>query len=127
MQSGPHDSPSTAHAGIRFDPEWEIAPAELKKRMDEGREMLLLDVRRLNEWNFARLPAATLIPLHELASRSAELADHKSRPIVIYCHHGVRSLRAAEFLRSLGFASVVSLAGGIEAYSRLVDPSIPRY
>ncbi len=127
MPSDPSPTPPNGDSAFRFDPEWEIPPAELKRLLDEPREMLLLDVRRLNEWNFCRLPGAVLIPLHELPARYDELADRKTQRIIIYCHHGVRSLRAAEFLRSAGFESAVSLAGGIEAYSRLIDPSIPRY
>lgn len=83
-----------------------------------------LDVREPWEYALARLPGAVLIPLGELVARAGELDPH--RPVAIYCHHGVRSLHALALLRRMGFAEVVHLAGGIDAYSGL-DPSVPRY
>ena len=119
--------PKSQPGELPLDPEWEIHPAELKKLLDAQADFFLLDVRRESEWNTARLEPATLIPLHELQSRLAELDSQRSRPMIVLCHHGVRSLRAVQYLRSLGFPDSRSLAGGIEAYSLLADPSIPRY
>ena len=83
-----------------------------------------LDVREPWEYELARLPGAILIPLGELADRVNEL--DRSRPVVAYCHHGVRSLHALRILSDAGFTELAHLSGGIEAYSSLV-PSIPRY
>jgi adenylyltransferase/sulfurtransferase len=83
-----------------------------------------LDVREPWEYELARLPGAILIPLGELADRVGEL--DQSRPVVAYCHHGVRSLYALQILSDAGFPELTHLSGGIDAYSRL-DPSIPRY
>jgi len=84
----------------------------------------ILDVREPWEFDRARIPGAVLIPLGELVERAKELDSTK--PIAAYCHHGMRSLQALHFLRSVGFTDLAHLAGGIDAYSRL-DPSVPRY
>jgi rhodanese-related sulfurtransferase len=84
----------------------------------------ILDVREPWEYGLAHIPGAVLIPLGELAERAKELDP--ARPVAAYCHHGMRSLQALQFLQSLGFIDLAHLSGGIEAYSRL-DPSVPRY
>jgi len=75
----------------------------------------------------ARLPESLLIPLNDLPKRSAEIPVDPATTIVVYCHHGVRSLSGVEYLRQLGHANVRSLAGGIDAWSCEVDPTVPRY
>ena len=101
-----------------------ITPEQLKQRLDGGELPFILDVREPSEYKFANL-GATLIPLGELPRRFKELDP--DREIVIYCHHGNRSQRAVEFLYEKGFRNVKNLVGGIEAWSRKVDPKIPRY
>ena len=87
----------------------------------------LIDVRDPDEFAFCRLPGAELIPLQVLpAEASAHLPD-KSVPIVLYCHHGMRSARAANHLRQLGYTHAQSMAGGIEKWSTEIDPATPRY
>jgi adenylyltransferase/sulfurtransferase len=105
----------------------EVTAAETRARQERGDEFLLLDVREPAEVETARLEGSTVIPLGQLDDRAGELADWKSRPIVVHCHHGVRSLRAGEILQAHGFEKVESMAGGIEAWSLTVDPEIPRY
>jgi rhodanese-related sulfurtransferase len=82
-------------------------------------------VREPWEADLASIPGSTLIPLHELGERAGELDPEAS--VVVYCHLGVRSRLAAERLASAGFADVRNLAGGIEAWSRSVDPAVERY
>jgi sulfur-carrier protein adenylyltransferase/sulfurtransferase len=84
----------------------------------------ILDVREPWEFDLARIPGAILIPLGELTDRAKEL--DRARPVAAYCHHGMRSLQALQYLQSLGFTDLAHLSGGIEAYS-LLDPSVPRY
>lgn len=86
----------------------------------------LLDVRFEDEHAWVALPGSLLIPLPELEARAQELEPLRGRPVVVYCHHGVRSLHGAALLRSLGLEAV-SLQGGIDLYARVVDPSLPRY
>ncbi|MFN2572682.1 MAG: molybdopterin-synthase adenylyltransferase MoeB [Gemmatimonadales bacterium] len=103
----------------------EISPRDLQRERGHRPNLLLLDVREPREADIARIEGARLIPLRELASRLSELPSHAE--IVAHCHHGQRSLKAREILKGAGFASVRSLAGGIDAWSREVDDSIPRY
>jgi molybdopterin/thiamine biosynthesis adenylyltransferase/rhodanese-related sulfurtransferase/molybdopterin converting factor small subunit len=104
---------------------FEISTPELKSWLDEGRRVTLLDVRNPQEWEINRLDGATLIPLPELQDRLGELDPADT--IVTYCHHGPRSGRAVNFLRQMGFSRAINLAGGIDSWSLLVDPSVPRY
>jgi rhodanese-related sulfurtransferase len=105
----------------------EIGPRELSAKLSRGEPVWLLDVRHGWEHDLARLRDQALIPLAELPGRLGEVQPPTGAQIVCYCHHGVRSLSAAAILREAGFVDAVSLAGGIDLWSRLIDPSIPRY
>jgi rhodanese-related sulfurtransferase len=105
----------------------EISVEELSQRLERGERPLLLDVRQPWEYELSRLPDSVLVPLGQLLSRAAEVRPAPGQLVVCYCHHGVRSLHAAEILAGAGLSGVVSLAGGIEAWSLQIDPSIPRY
>ncbi len=85
---------------------------------------VLLDCREPGEWQHCRIDGAMHIPMTQTPGRLGELSA--DRPIVVYCHHGVRSLRVAQFLRERGY-DAASMAGGIEAWSLQVDPTVPRY
>ena len=87
----------------------------------------LLDVREPSEHEYSRLPDCLLIPLGELMERVGEVAPPAGVPVVVYCHHGVRSLSGAAILEMNGIREAYSLSGGIEAWSTLIDPSVPRY
>jgi rhodanese-related sulfurtransferase len=103
----------------------EIAPAELKARLDGRERPLLLDVRQDWETRLCRLPDAVHIPIEEIELRTEEL--NPADEIVVYCHQGVRSAAVAEYLRQLGFRDVKNLAGGLDAWARAVDPTMRRY
>ena len=105
----------------------EISVTELKAMLDRGQQPVLLDVREPFEWNIANLGdyGATMIPLRELVQRTGELGA--SSEIVVYCRSGNRSAKAAEYLRAAGFGNVLNLHGGILAWAREVDPSLPTY
>jgi rhodanese-related sulfurtransferase len=105
----------------------QIGVRELEGRMKAGEALYLLDVRRPDEHETAALPGSVLIPLDELEERFEEIAAPAGATLVAYCHHGVRSLSAAALLERLGLAGVLSLRGGIDAWSREVDPAVPRY
>ena len=104
---------------------WEIGAREIEARRARGEDFVLVDVREPAEHRIAHIEGALLIPLGALPDRVAEL--DRGRDIVLHCHHGVRSMRALEFLRGAGFTRLKSLRGGIEAWSRDVDPAVPRY
>ena len=88
---------------------------------------LLLDCREPDEHALTRIEGAVLIPMRTIPERLAELEPRRGDRIVVHCHHGVRSLRVARFLRERGFAAAQSMAGGIEAWALEIDPSLPRY
>jgi rhodanese-related sulfurtransferase len=100
---------------------------QVQAQLDAGVPLVFLDVRQPEEYAIGHIAGCKLIPLGELPSRLGELEVAPDEPIVVYCHHGVRSLRAVNYLMQMGFTNVVSLAGGIEAWSLQVDPSIKRY
>ncbi len=103
----------------------QLAPRQVAERLGSNAPPLLLDVRNPNEHAYCRIEGSTLVPLHELPVRFEEL--DREREIVVYCHTGVRSAEACRFLAARGFPLTLNLAGGIEAWSLEVDPSVPRY
>ncbi len=103
----------------------EITPTALASRLERGETPLLLDVREPYEWAIARLPGARLVPLNSLPDVLDTL--NRSDEIVVYCHHGLRSAAAVEWLRDEGFDLARNLVGGIERWTRDVDPSMRRY
>ena len=104
----------------------QLEPAELASllALPEAERPFLLDVRGPDEFALAQLPGALLVPLHELPGRLDEIPE--GRALVVYCHHGVRSLSGVAILRQAG-REAQSLSGGLDAWSRLIDPAIPRY
>jgi rhodanese-related sulfurtransferase len=86
---------------------------------------LLLDVREPWEYQRARIPGAQLVPMRELPARLAEIDPEKD--VVAICHHGGRSAQVAFFLEKNGYGKVHNLVGGVDAWSRSVDPAVPTY
>ncbi len=87
----------------------------------------LIDVREIEEYEAARIPGAELLPLSQWPTVATKKLTDPAQPLLIYCHHGIRSARAADFLMRNHFTDVTNLAGGIDAWSQEIDPSIPRY
>lgn len=112
--------------------EYEISAEVAKEKMQSlpveanASEFCLLDVREPWETSLGSIPGARLIPMGDLPSRAHQELDPDAH-IVVYCHHGSRSLSATMWLREQGFTRAQSMAGGIDAWSQKVDPSIPRY
>ena len=102
----------------------EMEPVELKRKLDAGENVFILDVREPHEYQICHLNGH-LIPLGDLPKRVSELDS--ARPIVAHCRSGQRSAQAVEFLRTAGFRKVWNLKGGILAWSDTVDPSVPKY
>ncbi|MGQ0545801.1 MAG: rhodanese-like domain-containing protein [Betaproteobacteria bacterium] len=105
----------------------QITPAQLKAWLDDAaRERpVLLDVREPWEVGICRLPGALHMPMREVPARAAELDP--GRPVVAICHHGGRSMQVALFLEKSGHKEIHNLQGGVDAWSRTVDPSLPVY
>ncbi|HMD02893.1 MAG TPA: rhodanese-like domain-containing protein [Candidatus Baltobacteraceae bacterium] len=104
----------------------EITVAELKYLLDAGDELLLVDVRESDELAKAKLNGVLHIPMAQIPQRLAELRP-ADQAIVVMCHVGARSERVAAYLRENGFPNVANLAGGIDAWSREIDRSVPLY
>ena len=105
----------------------EIDCNTLKARIDSGEKFLLLDCREREEHQLVSLQAAELIPMSEMQQRNQELEPHRETEIVVYCHHGIRSLQVTKWLLQQGFSNVKSLAGGIDQWAQEIEPSLPRY
>jgi len=105
----------------------QIAPQNLEKLLHDRPDIVLLDVREAWEHDLASLKSSILIPLATLAAKVEEMIPDKSTPVVVYCHHGIRSLQGCGLLASLGYTEVINLSGGIDRYSHEVDSSIPIY
>lgn len=104
----------------------ELDPTALARRMRERpQSIVLLDVREPYERRLATIQPSLHIPMNEVPERLEEIP--RDREVVVYCHGGSRSMMVAAFLEGNGFPSVANLAGGIDAWSVLVDPKIPRY
>jgi molybdopterin/thiamine biosynthesis adenylyltransferase/rhodanese-related sulfurtransferase len=103
---------------------YEISAEELKKRLDQQADIFILDVREPHEYQIANL-GGFLIPLNDLPKRVHELDS--SKEIVVHCASGVRSARAVNFLKEMGFKKVKNLVGGINAWAEKIDPSLPSY
>lgn len=102
----------------------EITPGEVKGMLDRGEKFLLVDVREKWEEDASRIEGAVLIPLREIPVNLARLQGVE---IVLFCHHGIRSLDAAAWLRSQGVESARSMSGGIDRWAVEVDSAVRRY
>ena len=102
-----------------------LSVTEFKTWRDDNKDCVLLDVREDGEVAYANIEGHTHIAMNLIPLRHNELPDDK--PIVVYCHHGMRSMQVALFLEHAGFSDVYNLSGGIEAWSVQIDPSVARY
>ena len=104
----------------------EITPREVKDRLDRGEKLRLVDVREPHEFQQARIGGSELIPMRTVPQALASLQREEAL-LVVFCHHGVRSLQVVSWLREQGIESCSSMAGGIDRWSREIDPAAPRY
>lgn len=106
----------------------EVTPREVRTRMNAGEPLRLIDVREPFEHAITRIEGAELIPMRSVPARLQNLASEaREATLILICHHGVRSLDVAYWLREQGVTACQSMAGGIERWSLDVDPSVPRY
>ena len=104
----------------------EITPSEVKNLIDSGAPIRLIDVREPSEHDICRITGARLIPMRSIPEHLDEL-DSTDSPLVVFCHHGVRSLSVVDWLRRQGVENCRSMAGGIDLWSLQVDETVPRY
>lgn len=105
----------------------ETSPQEVKNRLDRQENFILLDCREQEEYDLVHIDHSRLLPMSELEKRVGELSDLKDREIVVYCHHGRRSMMVTKWMLKHGFAHVKSMAGGIDRWSEEMDPNMQRY
>jgi rhodanese-related sulfurtransferase len=106
--------------------EYEISPEEVKSKLDACDPFTLLDVREPWEFERAWIDGAKLMPMGDVPSRAHQELDPEE-PIVVVCHHGVRSMNVTVWLRQQGFEKAQSMRGGMDAWSRIVDRNVPVY
>ncbi|ATL70177.1 adenylyltransferase/sulfurtransferase MoeZ [Nocardia terpenica] len=104
-----------------------VTARELKEMLDAGKDVAIIDVREPVEWDIVRIEGATLIPKDRILSGEALAELPQNRPIVLHCKSGVRSAEALAALKRAGFADATHLQGGILAWAKQVDPSLPVY
>jgi len=103
-----------------------VTTAQIKSRLDGGEPFRLIDVREQNEHAYARIEGAELLPLSRAQQWIATLSPDED--LVFFCHHGGRSQQVASYLAyQCGFTNVANMIGGIEDWSRRIDPTVPRY
>ena len=105
----------------------EISVAEARDRLAGPTPPRLIDVREADEFALARIAGAELLPLSQWPAIAAEKLTDPAQPLLIHCHHGGRSARAVAWLLQQGHTDVRNVAGGIDAWSLEIDPSVPRY
>lgn len=103
----------------------EISPREVKQRLDRGEKLFLVDVREPHEHALCGIEGATLIPMGAIPANLQQLDSDED--VICFCHHGMRSLDVANWLRSKGVTTAKSMAGGIDRWSTEIDPKVPRY
>ncbi len=104
----------------------EISPAEVRAKLDAGQPLRLLDVREPAEHAICRIDGARLLPMQTIPNYLNELKEDGT-PLIVFCHHGVRSLSVVDWLRGHGVQDCQSMAGGIDRWSAMIDPAVPRY
>jgi len=105
----------------------ETSVEEVHVLLDSPNPPRLIDCREDDEWHLCRIDGAELVPLSQFGELARHRFTHPDEHLVIYCHHGMRSQRAALWLRQQGFARSQSMRGGIDLWSDRIDPSVPRY
>jgi rhodanese-related sulfurtransferase len=106
----------------------EVMPREVKRRMDAGEKLHLIDVREPQEYQISRIEGAELIPMNTVPAALQQLdAKADEGILIVFCHHGVRSLSVVNWLRQQGVEACQSMAGGIHQWSYEIDPKVPVY
>ncbi len=115
------------HSRTVSDLPLETTPLEVKALLDRGIPLRLIDVREPAEHAVCRIEGAQLIPMRSIPDHLNDLDDENETAMVVFCHHGVRSLQVVDWLRTQGVANCQSMTGGIDLWSLQVDRTVPRY
>ena len=104
----------------------QITPVEVKQRLDAGEKLRLLDVRETFEYRQAHIEGSELIPMRGVRQALPSFEENEA-PLIVFCHHGMRSLQVVNWLREQGVERCSSMEGGIDRWSLEIDPAVPRY
>ena len=104
----------------------QVTPSEVKQRLDAGEKLRLVDIRETFEHRQARIEGSELIPMRTVPQALDSLEAEES-PLIVFCHHGMRSLQIVNWLREQGVERCSSMEGGIDRWSLEIDPAVPRY
>jgi len=105
----------------------EITCQQVQDKLSNQDDFLLLDCREQDEYDAVKIDGCKLYPMSQIQEQLDQLQPHQEREIVVYCHHGGRSLRVAMWLRGQGFTKSCSMSGGIDQWAQEIDQSLPRY
>lgn len=105
----------------------EMTCQQVQQKQNNQEDFLLLDCREQEEYDTVKIEGSELYPMSQLQDQVEQLQSHKDQEIVVYCHHGGRSLRVAMWLRGQGFTKSCSMSGGIDQWAQEIDSSLPRY
>lgn len=106
----------------------ELSPSKVQEHIAAGEKFCIIDVREQWEFQTAAIPGSNLVPMGSVPNRLQELeAQADQSPLLVICHHGVRSLNVVQWLRHQGLENCTSLIGGIDQWSRDIDATVPRY
>ena len=107
---------------------FEVTPREVKDMLDAGDSVRLIDVREMGEHQLTRIDGAELIPMRGVPAALSKLEGlAEEGALIVFCHHGVRSMQVVNWLREQGVSDCQSMAGGIDRWSVDIDPALPRY
>ncbi len=122
--------PEVAEAQPEPQPHYEspeISPPEVKQKLDAGEPVILVDVRQPEEIEICHIEGAVNIPMMDVHERYKEISDDPNAEIIVFCHHGSRSMQVMHQLWGLGYQNCKNMSGGIHAWSLDVDPKVARY
>ena len=105
----------------------ELTCEQVKTKLDNKDDFLLLDCREEDEYRTVHISGSTLIPMSAISDRVSELDSRRNDEIVVYCHHGGRSMKVTLWLRQQGFQKAINMQGGIDQWAVKIDPTLPRY
>ena len=129
-QRAPITQASARGSAVRYDCivsiSLEITPREVKQRLDSGEKLRLVDVREPFEFQQAHIEGSELIPMRSVPQALPSL-EAEEPPLIVFCHHGMRSVQVVSWLREQGVDHCVSMAGGIDRWSLEIDSTVPRY
>src|SRR5580698_1182654 len=113
---------------MNMPPLLEVTPLEVKRRLDSGEKLHLIDVREPHEHALSSITGGDLVPMRMVPAAIGQLQSRaQEAPLIVFCHHGVRSLNVVSWLREQGVENCQSMAGGIDRWSLEIDLAVPRY